>query len=176
MLADSCTALLTAMVSATIYVRPAAGQSEIYMENGYVVQNPDLLYNDDRKLKLEDLKVRGKMYHGTKACYWKNIVETSLKPAGDGRSNRLMNHLAVYPSGDARNLAGAREDSEVVIEYDAAGFLEYIKDKPTTHGIYFNHNNSIVTAEPIPGDFAMRVLKKNSLQLVEKSKIQQGCQ
>ena len=77
----------------------------------------------------------------------------------------MMNHLAVYPSGDPRNLAGTREDSEVLIEYDAAGFLEYLAEnsKHSAHGIYFCLNNCIVTAEHIPGDFAMRVFEKGSM-------------
>ena len=46
-----------------------------------------------------------------------------------------------------------------------AGFLEYLAEKSKTKafGIYFCHNNCIVTAEPIPGDFAMRVFGKGTL-------------
>jgi hypothetical protein len=76
-----------------------------------------------------------------------------------------MNYFAVYPSGDPRNLAGTREDSEVVIEWDADGVLFYIaeKSKAGGHKIYFQHNNSIVTAEEVPGDFARRVFERDTL-------------
>ena len=42
-----------------VYIRPTAGQSEIYDSAGKPIKNPDRLYNASMRLRLEDLKVAG---------------------------------------------------------------------------------------------------------------------
>jgi len=105
-----------------IYIRPAAGHGEILAPNGRFITDANKLYSPSMELKAEDLKVAGKAYHGTHLALYQSIIATGLTPGGNGRSDRMLNHLAHYPAGDARNKAAMRGNSECSIEYDLIGF------------------------------------------------------
>jgi RNA:NAD 2'-phosphotransferase (TPT1/KptA family) len=144
-----------------VFVRPAAGQSEVYDEHGLIIKDADRLYCPEMELKVEELPIPGKIYHGTHSALWETIVSTSLIPGG-ARTGRLMNHFSIFPAGDPRNKAGTREEAQVVIEYDAAGIYEWAKARGFKHKLYMLHNGCVVTQLSVPWQYAMRVFERKT--------------
>ena len=113
------------------------------------------------ELKVEELPIPGKIYHGTHSACWETIVSSSLIPGG-ARTGRLMNHFSIFPAGDPRNKAGTREEAQVVIEYDAAGIHEWAKARGLKHKLYMLHNGCVVTQLSVPWQYAMRAFERKT--------------
>jgi RNA:NAD 2'-phosphotransferase (TPT1/KptA family) len=142
----------------TTYIRTAAGQSRVCGPEGEEIQDPEAVYHEDQELRADQLPT-GYAYHGTHSSLWEKIVSTVCKAGGEGRTNRMMNHLSPFPAGDHRNLGASKDNSHVSIEYDILAFQRDLKESGETRKIYFPTNKCIVTAVDIPGpQYARRTI------------------
>jgi hypothetical protein len=82
--------------------------------------------------------------HGTTLHNWESIRVSGLKPAGDGKGDRLHNHFAATLPGDSGSIvSGLRTASEVHIHLDIAKWLI------DGHTLYITKNNVICTQEVV---------------------------
>jgi RNA:NAD 2'-phosphotransferase (TPT1/KptA family) len=141
-----------------IFVKPASGHSVVCGPDAQMVDNPETLYGAEQELKAEQLPT-GYAYHGTHSSVWETIISDRLIAGGDGRTDRMMNHLSPFPAGDPRNVGASKDNSHVSIEYDLLRFQADCKERGDPRKVYFPTNQCIVTAMDVPGEYARRVLE-----------------
>ena len=149
-------------LSATkVFIKCATGQHVLLTDKGKFCGAEELFAESDEMVPELHLPT-GYAYHGTHLSLYKSILKWGLKPGGDGRSNRLMNHLSPYPPGDHRQIAGMREAAECYIIYDLARFQRDLKAEDPKAKVFAASNGVLNTEEVITEDYAVRVVHRRS--------------
>ena len=76
-----------------VYVKCATGHHVLLLPSGEM-DTADHIFSDDQEMVPEKDLPTGFAYHGTYLSLYRKILDTGLRPGGDGRSERLMNHLS----------------------------------------------------------------------------------
>ena len=133
-----------------VFIKTSTGQHVVLLPNG-LVEDADCLFSESDEMVPDKHLPTGFAYHGTYLSLYRRIIDVGLKPGGDGRTERLMNHLSPYPPGDDRQIAGMREKSECYIIYDLAAFQKDLKDKGIATKVYAASNGTLNTKATLMG-------------------------
>jgi hypothetical protein len=117
------------------------------------------LYSAKDVLKADQLPLKY-AYHGTFKAVWCAIIDMDLIPGGIKEDRtRFCNHFSPYPAGDTRNVAGARYNAEVSIEYDLVEAVKQAKAEHPDWEAFYPEMYCIVWGHVVPGKFARRVIE-----------------
>ena len=95
--------------------------------NGMPEEDPEKYFTANQEMVPAKHLPTGFAYHGTSMAVWRLILDRGLKAGGEGRTERMRNHLAPLPITSEDLIPGMRQTSDVYIQYDLARFQEDLR-------------------------------------------------